>query len=92
MLEAFDVAEGNIYSARDVFKNFEDETTNEIIEQFRPNTTFVAIESVLSNIPFLPINPFGLLLGARALIAESGKRSQHGWFYALHDLENLAEG
>ena len=91
MLEAFDVALGDIYRAREVFRDFEDKTINEIIERFRPSVAFVAIESVLSNIPIPIVNPFGLLAGGRSIVAENRKRQQLGWFYALHDLKALSK-
>ena len=89
--EAFDVAAGDPQRARAVFEGFEDATTSEIIDRYRPRFRKVAVESILGIIPGLPVNPFGLFFSGRDMIEEGKKHKQLDWFYVLRDMRALSD-
>ena len=82
----FREADSDLAVAREELVRIEDETIDDIIEKFRPNTTRVFIEALLSNLPGLPINPIGVFTGTRDVAAEKKKAEKLNWFYVLRDL------
>lgn len=84
--QSFNNANGNLDKARVLFDKSESEAIESIIEGEKPNTKRVAIESILSNIPGLPINPFSLFFGLRDTAKSYTKSNDHGWLYLLRDI------
>jgi hypothetical protein len=89
--EAFEVATGDPQKARAVFQGFEDATTNEIVERFRPSVRNVTVEAILTNLPGLPLNPFGFFTGGRDIAEEVTKRNKLDWFYLLRDMRGSSD-
>jgi len=82
---------GELDKARSEFQDFEDETTAEIIDRFRPKMRKVMLESVLANVPGLHVNPFSLFFGARDTYRARADGREHGWFYLLRDIRAAAK-
>lgn len=76
--------------AQSELEKLEQEAIADIVEQYRPNVKKIAIESVLANIPFIPIlNPISGFFGVRDTIFEKKKSNDLSWFYFLRDVKNI---
>jgi hypothetical protein len=84
--DVFKDAHGNFAQAQISFQRLEQETMSDIIERYRPRFATVALEALFSNLPGLPVNPFGLYTGAKSTLTEWQKRRNLSWFYVLRDL------
>jgi hypothetical protein len=69
----------------------EAESMGRIFGKARPNVKKVAIESLLANIPGLPVNPFSMFFGLRDTLGAVKDQNDLGWFYLLRDLKNAAD-
>ena len=82
----------DLSAAQDELEKLEQEAIEDIIEKYRPNVKKVAIESVLANIPGIPlVNPAGAFFGVRDTIEEKNKATELSWFYLLRDVRNVAK-
>lgn len=84
--QCFEYANCDIDQARALFSKAESEAIEAIVEGEKPHTRRVAIESILANIPGLPINPFSLFFGLRDTAKSFKKSKEHGWLYLLRDI------
>ncbi len=70
----------------------ENQAVCEILEQYRPNVRKVSIESMLANVPGVPIlNPASLFFGLRDVKSEIDKAKNFNWFYLLSDIRGLTK-
>lgn len=86
--ESCTVSPNEIDLAQKHFKSLEKDAFENIIEKFRPSTKKVTIESILANIPGLPLNPASAFFGVRDIIAERKKADELSWYYSLRDIQN----
>ena len=84
--KSFDSAGGNLTQAKELFNQSEREAINSIIDDARPNTKRVAVESILANIPGFQFNPFSVFFGLRDTAKSIKKEHDHGWLYLLRDI------
>lgn len=76
--------------AQKQFKTLEKEAFENIIDKFRPSTKKVTIETLLANIPGLPLNPASVFFGVRDIISEKNKTDELSWYYFLRDIKSAA--
>ena len=88
--EAMTQAGTDIEAARTILGEIETRAVDEIVEGGRPRPRKVAIESILANIPGLPVNPASVFFGARDTISAVKKNNKFGWLYLLRDIRAAA--
>jgi len=77
--------------AQKELQELEDRGIDELLERYRPNVKRVALESMLSNLPAIPIaNPFSAFFDARDTITEINKARDLSWLYLLRDVRDVA--
>jgi hypothetical protein len=84
-------AGSDVEAAKKLFDGLEQSAMDAIVEKGQPRVKRVAIESILSNVPGLPVNPFSLFFGIRDTAAELKKHREHGWLYLLREIRAAAK-
>ena len=85
-------AGSNLEAAKALFDEAERTAIDVMVENSRPRVKRVAIESVLANLPGLPVNPFSVFFGIRDTTAAYKRNRDHGWFYLLRDIKTAVGG
>ena len=77
---------GDAEQAAVLFDQSEQDALDAIVDGSRTNTKQVVIESIVANVPGLPVNPVSVMLGLRDAVRSYKKNSHHGWLYLLRDI------
>jgi len=89
--EALQAGSQDLNAAVAQFKELEASATEAAIENGRPRVKKIAIESALSNIPGLPVNPYSIFAAIRDTAAAQQRSNELGWFYMLRDIRRSAK-
>lgn len=84
--KSFESAGSNLDQAKMFFDQSEQDAINSIVDNARPKTIRVAVESILANIPGLAVNPFSVFFGLRDTVKSAKNTNEHGWLYLLRDI------
>jgi hypothetical protein len=83
---SFEAAGGDAEQTAVLFDQSEQDALDAIVDGSRTNTKQVVIESIVANVPGLPVNPVSVMLGLRDAVRSYKKNSHHGWLYLLRDI------
>jgi hypothetical protein len=88
--QAVESAGTDLELAKSLFNKAETQAIEAIVDTNRPRVKRIAIESILSNLPGLPINPFSVLFGLRDTAKSYTRNKDFGWLYLLRDIRRSA--
>ena len=82
-------AGADLEAAKSLFDRSEQEAIDAMLEHGRPRVKRVAIESILANLPGMPLNPFSLFFGIRDTTGVKKRNRENGWLYLLRDIKRV---